>query len=190
MVIVWALPHVCADIADIADPVESDVANRIAHMARCFRLIQPRPLLCLSSPFQKKSSNMAGGGDDCPSALKIDRKASASSQAACNRPRSVKARIHQRCRQKIMACRAYADPKVVQATDQATRQPMSDIGGIFTPADILLMILVACSPGALVGAVLGAILRPGRRLIAALLGAVAGFVAAFVGWFVYLEVFK
>ncbi len=67
---------------------------------------------------------------------------------------------------------------------------MSDIGSIFTTADIILMILAACAPGLVLGAALGAWKSPGHRLRGAALYGAAGFGLAFVGWWFYLEVMK
>jgi hypothetical protein len=66
---------------------------------------------------------------------------------------------------------------------------MSDIS-IFSTADIVLMILVACAPGLVLGAALGAWKSPGRRLVGAVLYGVAGFALAFGGWWLYLTVIK
>lgn len=52
---------------------------------------------------------------------------------------------------------------------------MSDIGGIFTPLDLLLMALGAGAPGLVLGAVAGAMLKRDRRIVGAALGGVAGF---------------
>lgn len=67
---------------------------------------------------------------------------------------------------------------------------MSDIGSIFTTADIILMVLVSCAPGFVLGAALGAWKRPGRRLRGAVLYGVAGFALAFGGWWLYLMEIK
>ncbi len=71
---------------------------------------------------------------------------------------------------------------------------MSDIGSIFTTADIILMILAACAPGLVLGAMLGAFLgmgkNPGRRLRGATIFGLTGFVLAFAGWWIYLTVIK
>jgi hypothetical protein len=53
---------------------------------------------------------------------------------------------------------------------------MSDIGGIFTPFDLVLMALVAGSPGALAGLAVGAWRWRARRVLGALIGAAVGFV--------------
>jgi hypothetical protein len=52
---------------------------------------------------------------------------------------------------------------------------VSDIGGIFTPLDLLLMALGAGSPNLVLGAVSGAMLKRDRRIIGAALGGAAGF---------------
>jgi hypothetical protein len=52
---------------------------------------------------------------------------------------------------------------------------VSDIGGIFTPLDLLLMALWACAPGLALGAVTGAMLKRDRCMIGAALGGAAGF---------------
>lgn len=62
---------------------------------------------------------------------------------------------------------------------------MSDIGGIFTPLDLLLMALAAGAPGLVLGAVAGAMLKRDRRIVGAAFGGVAGFalcLAAAVLW--------
>ena len=66
---------------------------------------------------------------------------------------------------------------------------MSDIGGIFTPLDLALMLLIAASPGLAVGGLAGAILQR-RRMRGALIGAALGFVFCAAGWVVYLAVVK
>ncbi|MFA7415037.1 MAG: hypothetical protein WC048_11170 [Rhizobium sp.] len=66
---------------------------------------------------------------------------------------------------------------------------MSDIGVIFTPLDLALMLLIAASPGLAVGALAGALLSR-RRLRGALVGAALGFVLCAVGWVIYLAVVK
>lgn len=53
---------------------------------------------------------------------------------------------------------------------------MSDIGGIFTPLDLLAMVLIAGTPGIFVGAAAGAFLWPNRRAAGILMGATTGFV--------------
>ena len=67
---------------------------------------------------------------------------------------------------------------------------MSDIGSIFTTADILLMILVACAPGLVIGAALGAWKSPGHRLRGVAMGGGAGFALAFALWWLYLTQIK
>lgn len=52
---------------------------------------------------------------------------------------------------------------------------MSDIGGIFSPWDLVLMALIAGLPGLVAGAVAGALAKPARRALNAGLGAIAGF---------------
>ncbi|WP_153768102.1 hypothetical protein [Labrenzia sp. CE80] len=66
---------------------------------------------------------------------------------------------------------------------------MSDIGGIFTPLDLAVMLLVAASPGLVLGGVIGAYLFP-RRLPGALIGAGAGFALCAASWVIYLTVLK
>ena len=66
---------------------------------------------------------------------------------------------------------------------------MSDIGGIFSPLDLAMILLVAASPGLAVGALTGAFVAS-RRLPGALIGAVIGFVLCAVGWVIYLTVLK
>ena len=70
------------------------------------------------------------------------------------------------------------------------RQPMSDIGSIFSTWDIIAMILVACAPGFVIGAALGAWRNPGRRLKGATVFGLTGFALAFAGWWLYLTVIK
>lgn len=71
---------------------------------------------------------------------------------------------------------------------------MSDIGPIFSTADLLLMALVGCAPGLVIGAALGAWFgvgrNPGRRLRGATIVGLTGFVLAFAGWWIYLTVIK
>jgi hypothetical protein len=52
---------------------------------------------------------------------------------------------------------------------------MSDIGGIFTPLDLLLMALGVGAPGLVFGAIAGAMLKRDRPIVGAALGGVAGF---------------
>lgn len=66
---------------------------------------------------------------------------------------------------------------------------MSDIG-IFSNTDIVLMILVALTPGALFGAGIGAWRSRGRRLNGALIGALIGFALGVPGWGLYFDLFK
>ncbi|MDP2149378.1 MAG: hypothetical protein Q8S27_16515 [Hoeflea sp.] len=63
---------------------------------------------------------------------------------------------------------------------------MSDIGGIFSTGDLVLLALIACSPGLVLGAGLGAWASPGHRIRGAALGGAAGFALAFAGWWIYL----
>ena len=67
---------------------------------------------------------------------------------------------------------------------------MSDIGGIFTPLDLLLMALGAGAPGFVLGAVAGAWLMRDRRIVGAALGGAAGFalcLGAAVLWVMVLK---
>lgn len=66
---------------------------------------------------------------------------------------------------------------------------MSDIG-IFSTGDLILLALIACSPGLVLGAGLGAWMSPGRRMGGAALGGIAGFALAFGAWWVYLTILK
>jgi hypothetical protein len=70
---------------------------------------------------------------------------------------------------------------------------MSDIG-IFSTWDIIVMILVACTPGLVIGAGIGAWIgvgkNPGRRLKGATVFGLTGFALAFAGWWLYLMVIK
>ena len=66
---------------------------------------------------------------------------------------------------------------------------MSDIG-IFSTGDLILLALVACSPGFVLGAGLGAWASPGHRLRGAALGGIAGFALALSAWWVYLTILK
>ncbi|MBS8260486.1 hypothetical protein DYI23_09680 [Roseibium polysiphoniae] len=66
---------------------------------------------------------------------------------------------------------------------------MSDIGGILTPLDLTLMLLVAASPGLVLGGLIGAYLSS-RRLPGTLIGAGAGFVLCAAAWVIYLTVLK
>ncbi len=63
---------------------------------------------------------------------------------------------------------------------------MSDIGGIFSPLDLALIVLIAGAPGLVLGALGGALLCRGRRRRGALAGAAAGFVLALAGWWITL----
>lgn len=67
---------------------------------------------------------------------------------------------------------------------------MSDIGGIFTPLDLLLMASAAGAPGFVLGAVGGAWLSSDRRIVGAALGGAAGFalcLGAAVLWVLVLK---
>ncbi|MBC7283770.1 hypothetical protein [Hoeflea sp.] len=66
---------------------------------------------------------------------------------------------------------------------------MSDIG-IFSTSDLVMLALIACSPGFALGVALGAWISPGHRLRGGLLVGIAGFVLAFAGWWVYLTILK
>ncbi|MBU4530957.1 MAG: hypothetical protein KUA43_05345 [Hoeflea sp.] len=66
---------------------------------------------------------------------------------------------------------------------------MSDIG-IFSTFDLMLLALIACSPGLALGAALGAWRSPGHRIRGAALYGMAGFMLAFAGWWVYLTEIK
>ncbi|MEP4031795.1 hypothetical protein [Roseibium polysiphoniae] len=66
---------------------------------------------------------------------------------------------------------------------------MSDIGGILTPLDLAVMLLVAASPGLVLGGVIGAYWFR-RRLPGALIGTGAGFVLCAAAWVIYLTVLK
>ena len=71
---------------------------------------------------------------------------------------------------------------------------MSDIGSIFSTWDLILMAMIACSPGLVIGAALGAWRgvgkNPGRRLRGATLFGLTGFALALAGWWLYLTVIK
>ena len=66
---------------------------------------------------------------------------------------------------------------------------MSDIG-IFSSLDLILLALIACSPGFAIGAALGAWQNPGHRIRGAFFAGIAGFALAFAGWWVYLTEIK
>ena len=59
---------------------------------------------------------------------------------------------------------------------------MSDIGGIFTPFDIALIVLMVGAPGLALGGLVGALAWRGRRVAGGLIGAVAGFALWLMGW--------
>lgn len=66
---------------------------------------------------------------------------------------------------------------------------MSDIG-MFSTGDLILLALIACSPGLVIGAGLGAFFSPGRRFRGAVVCGIAGFGLAFAVWWVYLTKIK
>lgn len=66
---------------------------------------------------------------------------------------------------------------------------MSDIG-IFSTTDLIVLALIACSPGLALGAALGAWKNPGHRLRSAAIFGFAGFVLAFAFWWIYLTEIK
>lgn len=63
---------------------------------------------------------------------------------------------------------------------------MSDIGGIFSPLDLTLIVLIAGAPGLVVGALCGALVCRRRRLRGAAVGAAAGFALCLAGWWITL----
>ncbi|MCQ2004418.1 hypothetical protein [Rhizobium sp. NRK18] len=67
---------------------------------------------------------------------------------------------------------------------------MSDIGSIFSPTDLLLMVLIACAPGTLLGTAIGAWVYPRHRITGGLVGFIAGFAVSFGAWAAYFAVVK
>ena len=70
-----------------------------------------------------------------------------------------------------------------------TRQ-MSDIGGIFSTLDLLLMAVLVGSPGAVVGGLVGGFVSPARRLTGIFTGAAVGFavcLALVIAWVVWVK---
>lgn len=59
---------------------------------------------------------------------------------------------------------------------------MSDIGGIFTPTDLALIVLMICGPGLALGGVIGALVWRRRRIAGGLIGAGAGLALWLLGW--------
>jgi hypothetical protein len=67
---------------------------------------------------------------------------------------------------------------------------MSDIGSMFSPTDLLLMVLIACLPGTLLGGAIGAWVYPRHRITGGLVGLVIGFAVSFGAWAAYFAVVK
>jgi hypothetical protein len=67
---------------------------------------------------------------------------------------------------------------------------MSDIGSMFSPTDLLLMVLIACAPGTLFGAAIGAWVYPRHRITGGLVGLAIGFAVSFGAWAAYFAVVK
>ncbi|NML73636.1 hypothetical protein HHL25_05790 [Rhizobium sp. S-51] len=63
---------------------------------------------------------------------------------------------------------------------------MSDIGSLFTAADIAVMVLVASLPGLVLGAFGGALLHRSRRVPGALYGGLAGLSLTLLAWSLFL----
>lgn len=59
---------------------------------------------------------------------------------------------------------------------------MSDIGGIFSPTDLALVVLMICAPGLALGGLVGALAWRRRRVAGGLIGAVMGFGLWLIGW--------
>ena len=67
---------------------------------------------------------------------------------------------------------------------------MSDIGGIFSTFDLLVLAIIVGAPGAVVGGLTGAFVQPARRLVGALNGAAVGFAVCLglvVAWVLFVK---
>jgi hypothetical protein len=67
---------------------------------------------------------------------------------------------------------------------------MSDIGNIFSPLDLMIMLLVAGAPGLAVGAAAGAYLGRPKPLRGAMTGAMTGFILVMAAWIIYFSAIK
>jgi hypothetical protein len=67
---------------------------------------------------------------------------------------------------------------------------MSDIGNIFSPFDLIIMLLIASTPGLVVGAAAGAYFVRKKPLYGAIAGATTGCILVIAGWIVYFSAIK
>ena len=64
---------------------------------------------------------------------------------------------------------------------------MSDIGGIFTPFDLVLIALIICGPGLVLGGAIGALGWRRRRIAGGLIGVAAGLALRVLGFLLFRD---